>query len=243
MCKETFPTNTMLKDHMKECNGVSYRCEICDTKFMSARRLMLHKRVCSYRDMESDSEMENIEDETPKGLDLLIDDNQNIPDGMIPNNHLNPRGQIIPTRPYFAYTKRPRCPVCKKKFPVIEYLKRHIDDSVELYQPLRHCIVCKVKFDEDEDLKSHLKDCEDVTYTCQVCDEDFQTIKRLERHMAAWHNDLNAGYYNKRKRGYYESEGEDSDGDNEQLVKRQRNDEDSEDDSEIEIEYSDDKDE
>ena len=148
----------MLKDHIKECNEIAIRCEICNTKFMSARRLMLHKRVCSYRDVESDSEMENIEDETPKGLDLLIDDNQNIPDGMIPNNHLNPRGQIIPTRPYFPYTKRPKCPVCKKKFPIIEYLKRHIDDCVELYQPLRHCPVCKVIFDEDEDLKSHLKD-------------------------------------------------------------------------------------
>ena len=104
--------------------------------------------------------------------------------------------------------------MCKKKFPVIEYLKRHIDDCVELYQPIRHCLVCKVKFGGNEDLKSYLKDCEDVTYTCQVCDEDFQTIKRLERHVAAWHNDLNAGYYNKRKRGDYESEGEESDGDN-----------------------------
>ena len=121
-------------------------------------------------------------------------------------------------------------------------MKRHIDDCVEQYQPLRHCPVCKVKFDEDEDLKSHLKDCEDVTYTCQVCDEDFQTIKRLERHMAAWHNDLNAGYYNKRKRGYYESEGEESDGDNEQSVKRLRNDEDSEYDSESETDLSDNED-
>ena len=156
---------------------------------------------------------------------------------MIPNNQLNPRGQIIPTRQFFPYTKRPRCPVCKKKFPIIEYLKKHIDDCVEQYQPLRHCPVCKVKFGEDEDLKSHLKYCEDVTYTCQVCDEDFQTVKRLERHMAAWHDDLNEGYDHKRKRG------EESDGDNEQSVKRQRNDEDSEEDSEIEIEYSDDEDE
>ena len=72
-------------------------------------------------------------------------------------------------------------------------------------------------FGEEEDLKSHIKECEEVAYTCQVCDEDFQTIKRLERHMAARHF---VGCGNMRKRGGYESEGEESDGDSEHLVKQ-----------------------
>ena len=96
---------------------------------------MLHKRVCSYRDTESDSEKENGDNGAPKGLIMLLDDNHNIPDRKIPNNHEHPRGETIPTRPYFAYTKCPRCSVSKKKF---EYLKNHIDDCVDLYQPLRH---------------------------------------------------------------------------------------------------------
>ena len=44
-----------------------------------------------------------------------------------------------------------------------------------------------------------MKKCKGVAYTCQVCNEDFKSIKGLERHMATWHDDLNAGQNNKRK--------------------------------------------
>ena len=228
---------------MKECNGLTHRCDICNAKFKSKRRLMQHMRVCSYRnqglDMESNSEMENTNDGAPKAINMQENVNEKMPIGMIPNNHLNPRGEIIRTRPYYWFTKRPTCPICKKDFSLIEWLKDHYDECLELYQPLRHCPVCKETFGEEEDLKSHIKECEEVAYTCQVCDEDFQTIKRLERHMAAWHFDINAGCGNKRKRGGYESEGEESDGDSEHLVKRRRNDEDNEDDGESETDSSD----
>ena len=42
MCKETFPTNTILKDHMKECKDVAYTCQVCNENFKSIKSLERH---------------------------------------------------------------------------------------------------------------------------------------------------------------------------------------------------------
>ena len=156
---------------MNEGRNHNYNCDDSD-KDIANPSVQTEPTYRGYRDITPhymDVDQNEALEENDEEMPLEM--YRNIPESNYQRNNqiIDKRRENRKNKTYQFFTKPPTCPMCKETFPT------------------------------NTILKVHMKECKDVAYTCQVCDENFKSIKSLERHMATWHDDLNAGQKNKRK--------------------------------------------
>ena len=82
---------------------------------------------------------------------------------------------------------------CKKTFPLITHLNRHIKcihNSLEKPKKTYNCTVCNKCFSYPSLLNRHMKQVHESSTNCLICDKNFSFPSQLKNHMAKKHSSM-----------------------------------------------------
>ena len=157
-------------EHIEAPEDPIHVCSACDYKTPSSSRFAKHVKalyICNYCDKSF------------HGMHGKRDYKTHV------KNHEKPAKPAKPT----SY----KCSECKKTFPLVAHLNRHIKcvhNSLEKPKKIYNCTMCNKSFSYPSHLKRHMKLVHESSTNCLICEKNFSFPSQLKNHMAKKHSSI-----------------------------------------------------